>query len=167
MRSNEIAVRFLEAFAKDEAFPGGLSFRTALKQSGLDLSTDSLGRIDTLLDEVKRRYQLSPEAFYQRKANQNFLLFLAFYFGMVVAEQIQAQIEWLTYEEMIARIPDNGPLYPHCFGTSFTCILHRPQSSTFFVPLHSIENRLFEDEARKSVKLTGEKIIQNANAANF
>lgn len=167
MHSNEVAVRFLEAFAKDDEFPGGLSFRTALKQSGLDLSLDSLGRIDTLLDEVKRRYQLSPEVFYQRSANRNFLLFLAFYFGMLVAERIQAQIEWLTYEEMLVRIPDNAPLYPLCFGTSFTCILHRQQDSTFFVPLNSIENRLFEDEARKSVKLTGEKIIQNANAANF
>ena len=148
MPLNDLAHRYLETFAMGEQFPDGLSFRPELVDTMLDYSRASLSRIDDLLDGLRTREQPAYEAFMADYANQTFLYFLAFYVGTVTARQSGSAIDWFAYDEMLEAIPDNSTLVPRCFASSVTCVIH---GKGFFVPLASIEERLFEESPEKSV----------------
>lgn len=159
MPLNHIANRYLDAFAKQEEFDGGLSFRTALLQSSLDYSVESLERVDYLLDQIRTRLRPSPQEFLDPQPNQNFLYLLAFYVGAVAARAAGSSITWLGYDEMLQRMPDNEPFFPRCFATSLTCILSGGSKNGFFVPLSSITEALFEEYPEKSVAFSAKTFI--------
>jgi hypothetical protein len=148
-----MSVKYLQAFADGEAFPGGLAHREALQRLKLDYSRDSLERIDGLLDRIRASHRLSYGAFLNLQSNQNFLYLLCFYVGATIAQCSGQAIEWLDYEQMRRRIPGNETMFPRCFATSITCLL---QKRGFFVPLLSIEDRLFNDVPEKSVRFSAE-----------
>lgn len=148
MPVNDLAHRYLETFAFGGDFPDGLSYRPELVDTLLDYSRASLSRIDDLLDGIRTREQPEYSAFMADYANQTFLYFLAFYVGAVAARQSGSAIDWYDYDEMLAVIPDNSELVPRCFASSVTCVIH---GKGFFVPLASIEERLFEERPEKSV----------------
>jgi hypothetical protein len=152
MNMNDEAKWYLDTFYSHGEFPGGLSFAKALGQCKLDGTFESLDRVDQLLDQI--RTQLKPEfnAFLSVRANQNFLYFLCFYVGYVITKASGKAVRWLSYRDMLAEIPDNRQFFPECFQTSVTCIT--PVS--FFVPLHSISMRLFEEVTTKSVRLSAQ-----------
>lgn len=156
MAINEFAQKHLDAFANDEPFPGGLAFRTALKQSNLDYSLESLSRVDYLLDQIRTQLRPEFEAFLDKQENQNFANFLCFYVGTTVAKCSKQKIIWLTYDEMLQAIPDNGNMFPPCFATHISCILER---SGFFIPLSSIQERLFDEPPTKSVRFSAEGFL--------
>jgi hypothetical protein len=150
---NELAAKYLQAFADSEEFPGGLSFRSELTRSRLDFTRASLERIDILLDQIRTSEKPNYDVFLEEHANQNFLYLLCFYVGTTMSRCSDQRIAWLDYDEMIRRIPDNGAMFPRCFATSITCILER---RGFFVPLASIVDRLFFEPPQKSVKFSAE-----------
>lgn len=155
MDMNTRAKMYLNAFFTDAEFPGGISFRTALKQSNLDGTWESLDRVDYLLDQIRIKVKPKFGPFLDEHAKQNFLYFLCFYVGHVISAKSAKPVRWLSYQDMIREIPDNKQMFPECFQTSATCIT----SVSFFVPLRSITCRLFEELGEftsKSVRLSAE-----------
>lgn len=156
MSPNEMSAKYLQAFANDEAFPGGLAHREALQKLNLDYSRDSLDRIDSLLDRIRNSRRLSYGMFLNLQANQNFLYLLCFYVGATIARCSGQAIEWLDYEQMRRKLQSNDAMFPRCFATSITCVL---QKRGLFVPLTSIEDRLFADPPEKSVRFSAEAFM--------
>jgi hypothetical protein len=152
MDMNTRAGMYLDAFFSQAEFPGGLSFRTALNQCSLDGSMESLDRVDSLLDQIRMKIRPEFNAFLNDPANQNFLYLLCFYVGQVISKKSGKDVRWLSYQDMLREIPDNGGMFPDCFQTSATCIT----ACSFFVPLHSITSRLFDEYVTKSVKASAE-----------
>lgn len=153
MDMNIRAQCYLEAFFAQSEFPGGLSFRKALSQSNLDGTMTSLDRIDYLLDQIRGKFKPQPDAFFKVHANQNFLYLLCFYVGYVLTKETGKALRWMSYQDMIDEIPDNGEMFPYCFETSATCIT---PFGYFFVPLNSITARLFDENVTKSVRFSVE-----------
>ncbi len=60
----------------------GFSFRTALKQSNLDATWESLDRVDYLLDQIRSKIKPKFGPFLNDPANQNFLYFFVFMLDM-------------------------------------------------------------------------------------
>jgi hypothetical protein len=156
---NERAQMYLNAFFTKGEFPGGLSFSTALAQSNLDGTLESLDRIDYLLDQIRNKFKPDIESFLDKPANQNFLYLLAFYIGHVITKVSGGEVKWLSYEDMLKEIPDNGAFFQECFQTSVTCIT----PAMFFVPLNSITSRLFDEVTTKSVRSSAEMNLGRDN----
>ena len=155
MDMNTQAQMYLNAFFSNAEFPGGISFRTALNQINLDGTWESLDIVDYLLDQIRIKIKPKFGPFLNEHANQNFLYFLCFYVGHVISTKSAKPVRWLSYQDMIREIPDNGRMFPQCFQTSATCIT----SVSFFVPLRSITCRLFEELGEftsKSVRSSAE-----------
>jgi hypothetical protein len=151
MSMNETASAYLRAFGASHEIPGGLSYRSALLQSELDYSPTSLERIDLLLDAIREQQQPEYGAFLSVHANQNFMYLLAFYVGTVVGRATGGHVEWWDYEDMAAAFPEMQQMFPRCFGSSVSCNILGGEKGGFFVPLASIEARLFEHPPTKSV----------------
>jgi hypothetical protein len=152
MPITHIANLYLDAFHRRTEVDGGLSFRHSIEQCDLDYSTDSLKRIDDLLDQIRTELTPEPNRFLDDQANVNFLYLLAFYVGGVVAKHTGSHIEWYQYDEMLEVMPDNRPFVPRCFGSSVTCIVSGgKRGGGFFVPLAAIESRLYDEVPDKSV----------------
>lgn len=156
MDMTDRAFYYPDALARNSEVPGGLSFRSALAQSNLDYSVESLDRFDYLLDQIRTRLQPHYSDFLEPQPNQNFLFLLRFYVGTAMARRSEQEIRWLDYDEMLKAIPDNGAMFPRCFETAVTCILSR---RGFFVALSSICGRLFDDLTEKSVQFSAEGFI--------
>lgn len=148
MPLNPMAAQYLEVFQNNGEFEGGLSYKAGLKHANLDFSLESLARVDTLLDQIRTRFKPDPETFLAVHANQNFLYLLCFYVGHTVASNSRQQVVWLQYHEFIEAFPEHQAMYPECFATSVTCLLER---AGFFIPLSSIQERLFDEPPGKSV----------------
>lgn len=159
MSMNETAAGYLKAFVGGHEFPGGLSYRAALLQSELDYSAGSLERIDALLDAIREQQRPDYGAFLAVHANQNFLYLLAFYVGTVVGRETGGHVEWWDYQEMRTAFPDLAQMFPECFGSSVSCNILGGRKGGFFVPLASIEARLFEDPPSKSVAFSAGAFI--------
>ena len=153
MPLNELATKYLETYERNEDFPDGLSFRKALNQCTLDYSRESLSQIDSLLDQIRSKLKPNPQEFMRDYANQTFLYFLAFYVGTVTAKQSGSKIDWYNYNEMLEVLPDNKAFFPECFASSISCIIEK---TGFFVPLSSIQERLFDEPPGKSVRFSAE-----------
>ncbi|WP_426171422.1 hypothetical protein [Pseudoduganella sp. R-34] len=159
MDMNDQAQMYLNAFFTKAEIPGGLSFSTALGQSNLDGSLESLDRVDHLLDQIRIKFKPDFDSFLDKHANQNFLYLLAFYMGHVITRSTGGAVKWLSYEDMLREIPDNRAMFPECFQTSVTCIT----PAMFFVPLYSITSRLFDEVTTKSVRMSAELNIRGGD----
>ena len=148
MPLNQLASQYLEVFQNNGEFEGGLSFQTKLIRCNLDFSIESLKRVDDLLDQIRLRVKPQFDQFLSVHANQNFLYLLCFYVGHCVAVNSKQQIVWLDYSEMSETFPEYKAMYPECFATSATCLFEK---TGFFIPLSSIQERLFTDPPGKSV----------------
>ncbi len=156
MDMNGQAQMYLNAFFMKQEIPGGLSFSTALGQSNLDGTLESLDRVDHLLDQIRIKFKPDIGSFLDKQANQNFLYLLAFYMGHVITNVTGGTVKWLSYEDMLKEIPDNGAFFSKCFETSVTCIT----PAMFFVPLYSITSRLFDEVTSKSVRVSAQLNIK-------
>jgi hypothetical protein len=154
MDMNAQAQVYLNAYVSQAEFPGGLSFRKALGQCSLDGTMESLDRVDSLLDQIRRKLKPQFNTFLDDPANQNFLYLLCFYVGYVISKTSGKDVRWLSYQDMLTEIPDDAQkrMFPECFQTSATCIT----AASFFVPLHSITSRLFDEITTKSVRASAE-----------
>ena len=145
---------YLDAYYSGAEFPGGLAFRKALGQCSLDGTLDSLDRVDSLLDQIRKKLRPQFDPFLEDAANQNFLYLLCFYVGDVIGRSSGKRVRWLSYPDMLREIPDKAQrtMFPECFQTSATCIT----AASFFVPLASIVSRLFDEHVTKSVRASAE-----------
>jgi hypothetical protein len=161
MLIDDRAALYLKLFSDGGEFPGGLAFRTALKQSRLDYSIESLERIDHLLDEIRGRFKLEQDRFLENTSNQTFLYLVAFYVGNVVARVSKLPVRWLVYADLIALYPLAKAEFPESFATSVSCELG---GGGLFLPLVSVVRRIFEPESGSGVRESAGRFIVNQDA---
>jgi hypothetical protein len=161
MLIDDRAALYLKLFGDGGEFPDGLSFRTALKQSKLDYSIESLDRIDHLLDQIRVRFKPEYETFIKNTSNQTFLHLVAFYVGNVVARVSKLPIRWLVYADLIALYPLAKAEFPESFVTSVSCELG---GGALFLPLAPIVRRIFEPASGSGVRESAGRFIVNQDA---
>lgn len=115
-----------------------LAFPTALAQSRLDGSRESLERVQHLLNAVRTRYPQSEAAFLAEASQQQFLKTLGFYLGALAARESRQTMRWLSPEDVARRFP-KAPRPPG-FAGSMACLLG---SDTLFWPLPPLLACLF------------------------
>ena len=152
MPINHIADQFLEAYQHNGVFENGLSFRKALAKTKLDATRESLGRVDYLLGKIHTHFKPSRIEFINNPANVNFLYLLSFYIGHVICCATGASLQWYKYDELKVVMPGYVKFLRPGFSNSIACVVSGGTSRAgFFVPLPSIEARLYKDNPLESV----------------
>ena len=105
-----IATGYWQDFLARRAVAGGIAYEVDLHHCGLDESLASLQRIDTLLSQIRRdmvKAGIWDEAtLLKDERYRNFMVFLAFYAGRVLAQQWQQSPRWFGQFELDARYPE-------------------------------------------------------------
>lgn len=105
-----IAAGYWQDFLARRAVAGGIAYEVDLHHCGLDESLASLQRIDTLLSQIRRdmvKTSIWDEAtLLKNERYRNFMVFLAFYAGRVLAQQWQQSPRWFGQFELDARYPE-------------------------------------------------------------
>ena len=105
-----IATGYWQDFLARRAVAGGIAYEVDLHHCGLDESLASLQRIDTLLSQIRRdmvKTSIWDEAtLLKNERYRNFMVFLAFYAGRVLAQQWQQSPRWFGQFELDARYPE-------------------------------------------------------------
>ncbi|PYE40159.1 tetratricopeptide repeat protein [Psychrobacter fozii] len=105
-----IAAGYWQDFLAGRAIAGGIAYETELRDCVLDESLASLQRIDTLLSQIRREMikvgQWNEESLLVDERYRNFMMFLAFYAGRVLAQQWQSTSHWYGQFELHKRYPE-------------------------------------------------------------
>ncbi|MEZ7517124.1 tetratricopeptide repeat protein [Psychrobacter sp. NPDC078370] len=105
-----IAEGYWQDFLVGRPIAGGIAYETELRACTLDESLESLQRIDTLLSQVRRdmiKSGIWEEATLLIDEHyRNFMVFLAFYAGRVLAQQWQSKPHWYGQFELRKRYPE-------------------------------------------------------------
>ena len=165
-----IATGYWQDFLARRAVAGGIAYEVDLHHCGLDESLASLQRIDTLLSQIRRdmvKTSIWDEAtLLKNERYRNFMVFLAFYAGRVLAQQWQQSPRWFGQFELDARYPElvlkTDDFYQHMamFYGADTDVNINPKDSNdkdnipLFFALETIGMRLFGhiDRAFKSAQ---------------
>jgi hypothetical protein len=104
-----IAEGYWQDFLAGRPIAGGIAYETELRACTLDKSLESLQRIDTLLSKVRRDMIKSgiwdEVTLLVDERYRNFMVFLAFYAGRVLAQQWQNKPHWYGQFELRKRYP--------------------------------------------------------------
>ena len=105
-----IAEGYWQDFLVGRPIAGGIAYETELRACTLDESLESLQRIDTLLSQVRRDMIKSgmwdEMTLLVDEHYRNFMVFLAFYAGRVLAQQWQSNPHWYGQFELRKRYPE-------------------------------------------------------------
>jgi TPR repeat protein len=105
-----IAEGYWQDFLAGRSIAGGIAYETELRACSLDESLESLQRIDTLLFQVRRDMIKSgiwdETTLLVDERYRNFMVFLAFYAGRVLAQQWQSKPHWYGQFELRKRYPE-------------------------------------------------------------
>jgi len=105
-----IAEGYWQDFLAGRPIAGGIAYETELRACTLDESLESLQRIDTLLSQVRRDMIKSgiwdEMTLLVDERYRNFMVFLAFYAGRVLAQQWQSKPHWYGQFELRKRYPE-------------------------------------------------------------
>ncbi|MDN3442552.1 tetratricopeptide repeat protein [Psychrobacter sp. APC 3279] len=105
-----IAEGYWQDFLAGRPIAGGIAYETELRACMLDESLESLQRIDTLLSQVRRDMIKSgmwdEMTLLVDERYRNFMVFLAFYAGRVLAQQWQSKPHWYGQFELRKRYPE-------------------------------------------------------------
>lgn len=105
-----IAQGYWQDFLANRPIAGGVAYETELRTCMLDESLESLQRIDTLLSQVRREMIKSgiwnEAMLLVDERYRNFMVFLAFYAGRVLAQQWQSIPHWYGQFELQKRYPE-------------------------------------------------------------
>lgn len=105
-----IAEGYWQDFLAQRPIAGGIAYEAALRDCALDESLISLQRVDTLLTQIRRdmirSHTWDEKALLSDEHFRNFLVFLAFYAGRVLAWQWQDTPHWYGQFEMRSRYPE-------------------------------------------------------------
>ena len=104
-----IAAGYWQDFLAGRPVAGGMAYEAELYQCTLDESLASLQRVDTLLSQIRRDMIKSgtwnEAALLIDERYRNFMVFLAFYAGRVLAKQWQYTPHWFGEFELRKRYP--------------------------------------------------------------
>ncbi|MGO2212978.1 tetratricopeptide repeat protein [Psychrobacter alimentarius] len=104
------AAGYWQDFLAARPIAGGIVYETELRDCVLDESLASLQRIDTLLTQIRRDMikagQWHEETLLIDERYSNFIVFLAFYAGQVLAQQWQHTPHWYGQFELRKRYPN-------------------------------------------------------------
>ena len=104
-----IAAGYWQDFLAGRPVAGGMAYEAELHHCTLDESLASLQRIDTLLSQIRRDMMKSgtwdETALLADERYRNFMVFLAFYAGRVLAQQWQYTPHWFGEFELRKRYP--------------------------------------------------------------
>ena len=104
-----IAAGYWQDFLAGRPVAGGMAYEAELHHCTLDESLASLQRIDTLLSQIRRDMIKSgtwdETALLTDERYRNFMVFLAFYAGRVLAQQWQYTPHWFGEFELRKRYP--------------------------------------------------------------
>ena len=147
-----IAAGYWQDFLAGRPVAGGMAYEAELYQCTLDESLVSLQRVDTLLSQIRRDMIKSgtwnEAALLIDERYRNFMVFLAFYTGRVLAQQWQNTPHWFGDFELRKRYPAL-PLLTDDFYQHMAVVYHDDidnQSNTtasLFFALEPIGLRLF------------------------
>ncbi len=105
-----IAAGYWQAFLARRAVAGGIAYEVDLHHCSLDESLASLQRIDVLLSQIRRDMIKSgvwdEAVLLKDERYRNFMVFLAFYAGRVLARQWQQSPRWFGQFELDTRYPE-------------------------------------------------------------
>lgn len=105
-----IAEGYWQDFLVGRPIAGGIAYETELRACTLDESLESLQHIDTLLSQVRRDMIKSgiwdETTLLVDERYRNFMVFLAFYAGRVLAQQWQSKPHWYGQFELRKRYPE-------------------------------------------------------------
>ncbi|BBI68762.1 hypothetical protein PKHYL_29530 [Psychrobacter sp. KH172YL61] len=157
-----IAEGYWQDFLAGRPIAGGIAYETELHNCALDESLESLQRIDTLLSQVRRdmiKGGIWNEAtLLVDEHYRNFMVFLAFYAGRVLAQQWQNKPHWYGQFELRKRYPElsliTDDFYQHMavgYGDNNAATDALP----LFFPLEPIGLRLFGNIDRPFEALQG------------
>lgn len=148
------AAGYWQDFLAERPIAGGMVYETELRACVLDESLASLQRIDTLLTQIRRDMiktgQWHEETLLIDERYRNFMIFLAFYVGRILAEQWQHTPHWYGQFELRKRYPDlsltGDDFYQHMAVVyredTAHGLSHHANTSVFFA-LEPIGLRLF------------------------
>ena len=148
------AQEFLAALDGGKEVPGGLAFKSALKQSNLDYSIESLDRVDKLLSQVRAKFSPQRESWENLPGADNFSLMLAFYLGTMISRHSNMAIQWHTREEALRIMPNDNAI-PQASWARVVGII----GTTACVPLGLIEDALFGDPGGMTCKAYVERLV--------
>ncbi|WP_296245221.1 MULTISPECIES: tetratricopeptide repeat protein [unclassified Psychrobacter] len=104
-----IAAGYWQDFLAERPVAGGIAYEAELHHCNLDESLASLQRIDTLLSQIRRdmiKAGLWDEAtLLADEHHRNFMVFLGFYAGRILAQQWQYTPHWFGEFELRKRYP--------------------------------------------------------------
>ncbi|PKG83964.1 sel1 repeat family protein [Psychrobacter sp. Sarcosine-02u-2] len=104
-----IAAGYWQDFLAGRFVAGGMAYEAELHRCTLDESLASLQRVDTLLSQIRRDMVKSGSwdeaALLIDERYRNFMVFLAFYTGRVLAQQWQYTPHWFGEFELRKRYP--------------------------------------------------------------
>ena len=105
-----IASGYWQDFLAKRPIAGGIIYEDELRDCMLDESLASLQRVDTLLSQIRRDLikvgQWQEETLLTDERCRNFMMFLAFYAGRVLARQWQHTPHWYGQFELRKRCPN-------------------------------------------------------------
>ncbi|MFZ3075972.1 MAG: tetratricopeptide repeat protein [Psychrobacter glacincola] len=105
-----IAAGYWQDFLARRTVAGGIAYEVDLHHCSLDESLASLQRIDTLLSQIRRNMVKAgiwdEVTLLKDERYRNFMVFLAFYAGRVLARQWQQPPRWFGQFELDARYPE-------------------------------------------------------------
>ncbi|WP_413519854.1 tetratricopeptide repeat protein [Psychrobacter glacincola] len=105
-----IAAGYWQDFLARHAVAGGIAYEVDLHHCSLDESLASLQRLDTLMSQIRRdmvKTGIWDEAtLLKDERYRNFMVFLAFYAGRVLARQWQQSPRWFGQFELDTRYPE-------------------------------------------------------------
>ncbi|MEK8034729.1 hypothetical protein AACH06_28255 [Ideonella sp. DXS29W] len=135
----ELAHEYLNAYARGEEIEGGWAFAKALRQAQLDLTDDSLERLELFLQALRREVRPAAQAVRETTPGRNLCALLAFYLIEVVQRRTGATIEWHTRDDAAALLP-LGTSLP---DMSFTrLVAFAADHRVLFMPLGWVERRV-------------------------
>ena len=104
-----IATGYWQDFLANRPIAGGIAYETELRDCILDESLASLQRVDTLLSQIRRDLiktnHWDEATLLTDERYRNFMVFLAFYAGQVLAQQWQTTAHWYGQFELRKRYP--------------------------------------------------------------
>ena len=138
---NDVARLFLETYARGGEVAGGWKFGKALQQAQLDLSDESLERLDLLLKAIRERARPVHDKFLADPESLNFLSLLAFTLMAVLSRRTGVHIEW--HDTASARRATAA--WANIADTPFTRLVAlAPDQGLLFLPLVWVHDRVFE-----------------------
>jgi hypothetical protein len=138
---DELATRFLAAYAAGGEPDGGWKYGKALQQARLDYSPESLGRLDALLTQIRERAK-PTRAELDTPQGRNFESLVVFYLVELARRISHARLHWLDFAAARHALPPGMPLVE---SASTRLVVDAPANAVLFKPLAWLEGRLLDD----------------------